>query len=255
MSSIIHIKSLSKAYSDKQILAGIDLSINKNECVAILGPSGAGKTTLLKCIIGLETIADSNSIMIDGGSREQYLQRHKISFVPQQYANFPWMTVAQNIGYGIRDLQKSTAEKAALVDWLIHSVALKESHQLYPNQLSGGMQQRVAIARALAQDTDILAMDEPLGALDFKNREDLQLLLKQINKTILFVTHDVEEAIFVADRIVILSPIPSKVVQIEISPFRRIMDSACKYDVDFIKLRACLQAEIKKVIAQKNHAI
>jgi ABC-type nitrate/sulfonate/bicarbonate transport system ATPase subunit len=220
---IIEVNGMTKSFNGHLIWDRISFNINKGEIFSILGPSGSGKTTLLRCLIGVESIDSADdSIKIEGQNSCEYLKKKRISFVPQRYSNFPWLNVFDNIKLGMmgngkegstfmkpRGDRREEAEKRSQVMEIIETVGLTGFENYSIGQLSGGMQQRVAIGRAIAQDTDIIAFDEPFGALDFKIREKLQLLVKNLKKTMLFVTHDIEEAIFVANTIVVLAKGPA----------------------------------------------
>ena len=190
------------------------LDIPRGQFVAFLGPSGCGKTTLMRMVGGLDT-PTGGVIRLKGEPVGPPDERRGMVF--QSYSSFPWLSVRQNIAFGMkyrRDL--SAAEKAARAETYLSLVGLSDFGDAYPNRISGGMRQRVAIARTLAAGSEILLMDEPFGALDAQRREQLQLELRRIQsaemKTVLFVTHDVEEAIFLADRIIVFSPRPARII-------------------------------------------
>lgn len=209
----IEIKNVTKYYGTFQALNNINLTIPKGELVALLGPSGSGKTTLLRMIAGLESI-DEGLITFDGKdlSKVQVNQRD-VGFVFQHYALFKHMTVFDNIAFGLKVRKKrfrpSKKEIEKRVNELLELVKLSGFAHRYPAQLSGGQRQRVALARALAVEPKILLLDEPFGALDAKVRKELRRWLRklhnEINVTSVFVTHDQEEALDVADRIVIMN--------------------------------------------------
>jgi NitT/TauT family transport system ATP-binding protein len=192
------------------VLENIDLEVFRGEFVCIVGPSGCGKSTLLNIIAGFFK-PTSGEVLINGtqvsGPDPQRI------FVFQENGVFPWLTVEQNIGFGLDHL--STQEKAPIIQRYIDMVGLNRFEKLYPRELSGGMRQRVEIARALAANPDIIYMDEPFGALDFltrlKMRADLTRIWQEERKTILFVTHDIEESVQLADRVIVLSPRPGRI--------------------------------------------
>jgi NitT/TauT family transport system ATP-binding protein len=191
-----------------------DLSVDRNEFVVFLGPSGCGKSTLLRMVGGLET-PTSGEIRLDKAPVGPPDRRRGMVF--QSYSSFPWLTVAGNVLFGMRyrdDL--STAEKRDRARHYLTLVGLADFAEAYPNRVSGGMRQRVAIARTLAAGSDVLLMDEPFGALDAQRRESLQVELRRVQqtdaKTVVFVTHDVEEAVFLADRIIVFSQRPARIV-------------------------------------------
>lgn len=190
----------------------IDLDIKKNEFVSIVGTSGCGKSTLLNMVGGLDR-PTTGEITIDGvpvigPGRDR-------GFVFQSYSLFEWMTVRQNIHFALEKSTVPKSEKTALIAHFIHSVGLVGFEEAFPKQLSGGMRQRVAIARALVYKPSILLMDEPFGALDAQTRGMMQELLLKVwedhKVTVLFVTHDVEEAIFLADRVIVLASRPGRI--------------------------------------------
>jgi len=191
--------------SPTQALAPTDLEVEENDFIAILGPSGCGKSTLLRIVAGLES-PTTGRVTIDGRSVSAPGPDRGMVF--QSYTLFPWLTVEQNILFGAR----ATPGRATQ---LIASVGLRGFEKHYPKMLSGGMQQRTALARALANDPRILLLDEPFGALDNQTRALMQELLLGIweadRKTVLFVTHDIDEAIFMANRVVVLSARPGRV--------------------------------------------
>jgi NitT/TauT family transport system ATP-binding protein len=202
---------------DKEFLAidRIDLEIATNEFVSIVGTSGCGKSTLLNMVGGLSepTFGD---IRIDG--KPVTGPGRDRGFVFQGYSLFEWMTVEGNIRFALEKSRMSKAEKTELVREFVHSVGLAGFEKAYPRQLSGGMRQRVAIARALVYKPSLLLMDEPFGALDAQTRGMMQELLLKVweehKVTVLFVTHDVEEAIFLADRVVVLASRPGQVKRV-----------------------------------------
>jgi NitT/TauT family transport system ATP-binding protein len=198
---------------DLEILKDITLSIEDGEFLAIVGPSGCGKTTLLRMIAGLDFPTDGtiteNDVTVDSPSPER-------GFVFQQYSLFPWRTVIDNVAFGLEVRGMDTDERYSMARKYIEMVGLSSFEDSYPNQLSGGMKQRVAIVRALVNNPNALLMDEPFAALDVLTRHKLQEELVRIweeeQKTIVFVTHNVDEAVFMADRVVVLSQRPGKII-------------------------------------------
>ncbi|BDA84879.1 ABC transporter ATP-binding protein [Aureimonas sp. SA4125] len=191
-----------------------DLTVERDEFVAFLGPSGCGKTTLMRMVGGLDT-PSSGRICLEGTPVGPPDRRRGMVF--QSYSSFPWLTVAENVAFGMRyrtDL--SEEEKLGRRDHYLDLVGLYEFSDAYPARVSGGMRQRIAIARTLAAGSDVLLMDEPFGALDAQRREGLQVQLRKIQrrdaKTVIFVTHDVEEAVFLADRVIVFSKRPARLV-------------------------------------------
>lgn len=204
----LQIRNLQKTFRKFVALDHISLDILRGEFICFLGPSGCGKTTLLRCIAGLEE-QDSGTIIQDGRdiSRLPASQRD-FGIVFQSYALFPNLTAAQNVGYGLQNMHMPRAQIKARVQELLELVGLEDSAKKYPSQLSGGQQQRVALARALALSPGLLLLDEPLSALDARVRAglrtELALLQRRIGVTTIMVTHDQEEALTLADRIVVM---------------------------------------------------
>ncbi|NVK33970.1 MAG: ABC transporter ATP-binding protein [Rhodobacteraceae bacterium] len=193
-------------------LDDVSLSVEHNTFSVIVGPSGCGKSTLLRLVAGLET-ATSGSLMLDdkpiiGPSADR-------GMVFQSYTLFPWLTVRENVMFGPKLKKLPKAECEAIADDLISAVHLNGFEASYPKELSGGMRQRVALARALANDPQILLMDEPFGALDSQTRQLMQELLLEIwqtrRKTVLFITHDIDEAIFLGDEVHVMSARPGRI--------------------------------------------
>jgi NitT/TauT family transport system ATP-binding protein len=214
--SQIQIRDIHKVFSsaEREVIAlkGIDLEIEKGEFVCLLGPSGCGKSTLLNAVAGF-SLPTSGSIIADGKVITEPGPERGMVF--QEYALFPWMTVAQNIAFGLEIQNKPKAFVAETVANLLDTLNLKDFASRFPKDLSGGMRQRVAIARVLALDSPIMLMDEPFGALDALTRRNLQDELLRIwhasGKTILFVTHSIEESIYLADRIVVMTYRPGTI--------------------------------------------
>jgi ABC-type nitrate/sulfonate/bicarbonate transport system ATPase subunit len=210
----VHIQDLSKAFHTNgleiRVLENIDLDVRDGELVCILGPSGCGKSTLLN-IVGGFLPASSGEVMIDGSPVHEPDPRR--IFVFQERGVFPWLTVEGNIGFGISGLPPK--EKAARIAHYVQLVGLEGFESAYPQELSGGMKQRVEVARALAVNPDVLYLDEPFGALDSITRLIMRSELLRIweaeKKTILFVTHDIEESCQLADRVVVLSARPGSI--------------------------------------------
>jgi len=237
-------------------LQPVDITVGDNDFVTILGPSGCGKSTLLRLVAGLDT-PTSGQIVLDG--RPVTSPGPDRGMVFQSYTLFPWLTVADNIAFGLREKGVAAAERKRIVDeWLVR-VGLTAFAQHYPKQLSGGMQQRTAIARALANAPAILLLDEPFGALDNQTRALMQELLLGIwereRKTVLFVTHDIEEAIFLATRVLVMTARPGRIkadVPIALPSPRHY---TLKTSPDFSALKARLTEEIRAeaVLAAEAH--
>jgi NitT/TauT family transport system ATP-binding protein len=195
-------------------LENINLHIEQGEFVCAVGASGSGKTTLLRLISGLDT-PTAGEILVDGVPVKEPGRERGLVF--QSYTLYPWMNVADNVGFGLKLQGIPSIERKQSVSYYLEVVGLSEFAQALPSQLSGGMKQRVAIARALASQPKILLMDEPFGALDVQTKESMQKFLRQIwqqtGTTILMITHDVEEAIFLSQRIYVLTSRPGKIRQ------------------------------------------
>ncbi|MYZ50578.1 sulfate/molybdate ABC transporter ATP-binding protein [Malikia spinosa] len=209
----IEIRNVAKQFGDFQALRDINLHIDSGELIALLGPSGCGKTTLLRIIAGLES-ADQGSILFSGeDTTDVHVRERKVGFVFQHYALFRHMTVFENVAFGLRvkprSQRPSEAQIKAKVHELLSLVQLDWLADRYPSQLSGGQRQRIALARALAVEPKVLLLDEPFGALDAKVRKELRRWLRRLHDelhvTSIFVTHDQEEALEVADRVVLMN--------------------------------------------------
>lgn len=232
------------------------LSVAENDFITILGPSGCGKSTLLRIVAGLDRPTEGR-VLLDG--REVRGPGADRGMVFQSYTLFPWLTVADNIGFGLRERGVPGAEAKAIVASYVDKVGLRGFEQHWPKQLSGGMQQRTAIARALANDPEILLLDEPFGALDNQTRGLMQELLLGIwereRKTVLFVTHDIEEAIFIASRVLVMSARPGRIkadIAVDL-PYPR--HYTVKTSPVFSELKARLTEEIRAeaVLAATDH--
>lgn len=215
----LDIKELSKQYEVKDkvlpVLEDVSLTIKPGEFVSIVGSSGCGKSTLLRLIVGLEENYQGNILLNGSRIAGTSLQR---GIVFQEHRLFPWLTVEKNVGLGLLNSDIPAAEKKKLIQEHIELVGLNGFEKAYPYQLSGGMSQRVAIARALVNRPEILLLDEPFGALDALTRSHLQQELQHIWQkegiTMILVTHDVEEAVYLGDRVVIMEPRPGRIKKI-----------------------------------------
>ncbi|MBR1368065.1 nitrate ABC transporter ATP-binding protein [Methanocalculus chunghsingensis] len=216
-------------------LGGITLEIQKGEFVAILGPSGCGKTTLLRMIAGLDT-PTTGSILVEG--KPVTGPDPRLAMIFQEYSLYPWRTVRANVAFSLQMRGVAKEERDTITDRFIRLVGLDGFADSYPYELSGGMRQRVAVARALATDPAVLLMDEPFGALDAQTRNRMQKELLEIwentRKTVVFVTHSVDEAVYLADRIIVLSPRPGRLSAIFDVRFSRPRD---RTSVEFASLR------------------
>ncbi|NPV20571.1 ABC transporter ATP-binding protein [Bradyrhizobium aeschynomenes] len=235
-----------QGHAPTRALEPVDLSIGNNDFVTILGPSGCGKSTLLRIVAGLDH-PTSGKVLLDG--REVKGPGADRGMVFQSYTLFPWLTVRENIAFGLRERGVPEDKRNAVADRFIQQIGLKGFENHWPKQLSGGMQQRCAIARALANDPKILLLDEPFGALDNQTRVLMQEMLLGIwerdQKTVLFVTHDIEEAIFLGSRVLVMSARPGRIkadIKIEL-PHPR--SYKIKTSPEFVALKERLVEEIR----------
>lgn len=244
------IENVDKVFSsgDKEVIAlkGIDLTIYNGEFITILGPSGCGKSTLLNAIAGF-SLPTSGRVIANG--REVTMPGPDRGMVFQEYALFPWMTVAENIAFGleIKKLPKQAIKKK--VDALLAKLQLHDFQDCYPKDLSGGMKQRVAIARVLALDPPMMLMDEPFGALDALTRRTMQdellRIWMELKKTIIFVTHGIEESIYLADRVVVMTYRPGTIKRIVPVEFSRPRDMSSPRFI-------CLQKELTSLVMEEQ---
>jgi NitT/TauT family transport system ATP-binding protein len=224
-------RDLHKVYPgpDREVvaLAGIDLEVARGEMCCLLGPSGCGKSTLLNAIAGFSP-PSAGQVLVDG--EEVAGPGPQRGMVFQEYALFPWMTVAENVAFGLEVKRLPRAAVRAKVDELLALFGLEDFHDRFPRDLSGGMRQRVALARVLAIDPPILLMDEPFGALDALTRRNLQdellRIWAQFRKTIVFVTHNIEEAIYLADRVLVMTYRPGTIKRDQLIALPRPRDTA-----------------------------
>jgi ABC-type nitrate/sulfonate/bicarbonate transport system ATPase subunit len=244
------LKDVNLEVEDAFSSAGRDIG----EFRVLLGPSGCGKSTLLRMIAGLDK-PTSGQVLVNGEIVTHPGKDRGMVF--QKYTSFPWLTVADNIAYGMKINGVPEAQRKETVDRLLKSVGLTEFADVYPETLSGGMQQRVAIARTLALRPSVILMDEPFGALDAQTRSDMQQLLLQIWDetacTILFVTHDVEEAVYLADRIFIMSSHPGTIVEDVEVPFDRPRDLGLKEKNEFHELQHYVLGRLKSAPGIGGH--
>ncbi len=221
----IVVEGLTQAFDSLAVIDRIDLIVGAGEFVAIVGPSGCGKSTLLRIIAGLVK-PSGGRVRIDGAEVDGPNPRHNLVF--QEHALYPWRTVFQNVALGLEMQRQKRGEIESRVNQLLSLVGLKDFAGYYPHQLSGGMRQRAALARVLSVEPDVLLLDEPFGALDAMTRltlqDELLRLWNHSGKTVILVTHDVEEALVLADRIVIMSTLPGRIREIIDVPGRRPRD-------------------------------
>ncbi len=244
MNGKININGVTKIFGnrDEQVIAlnNVDFEIPAGSFVSLIGPSGCGKTTLLRCIAGLET-PTSGSISVDGTKVTKPGSDRGFAF--QQANLFPWLTIRENIAFGLK-ARKIYKQHQADVDEFIELVGLKGFENSYPHQISGGMNQRASLARALVGHPKILLLDEPLGALDAFTRMTMQdeilRLWKEHEMTMVMVTHDVDEAVYLSDYVVVMSPRPAKVekiIKIDMThPRARSQDVFLKYRTDILEI-------------------
>ncbi|MCR5692094.1 MAG: ABC transporter ATP-binding protein [Eubacterium sp.] len=237
--SYIRIENAGKQFIEQgkefQAFKNINLEIERGELICLLGPSGCGKSTLLNAIAGFDLV-DEGSITIDGKEVKEPSLKNVTIF--QNYGLLPWRTVIKNIELGLESKKISPKERREIAEKYLKMVKLDSFAHRFPRQLSGGMKQRVAIARALAVDPEIIFMDEPFGALDaitrMKLQDDILEICQKEKKTIVFVTHDIEEATYLADRVVVMTPNPGAIKGIVEIPIRHYRD---RTSGDFLQIR------------------
>jgi NitT/TauT family transport system ATP-binding protein len=247
---ILSIKNLHKTFptEDGEMVAieDFNLDVTEGEFVCILGPSGCGKTTLLRMIAGLET-PTSGKLLLNGNAISKPGSDRGMVF--QEFALFPWRTVRKNIEFGLEVKKIPAVERTKISQRFIDLVGLNGFEEYHPYQLSGGMKQRVGIARALANEPTILLMDEPFGALDAQTRnlmqKELLRIWKETRKTVIFITHSVDEAVYLADRIIVLTTRPSRIKEIFEIKTERPRDRA---NIDFANLRKHILSELEQEV-------
>jgi NitT/TauT family transport system ATP-binding protein len=229
-----------------KVLDDITMQVGRGEFVCLIGPSGCGKSTLLRIVDGLIR-AESGSVTV--GGVPTMAPRQDMGVVFQSFNLFPWRTVISNVELGLENRGLGSAERTRRAQSWIELVGLSGFEDFYPSQLSGGMQQRVGLARALAIEPDILLMDEPFGSVDAQTRllmqEELLRIWAMAKKTVVFVTHDVEEAIFLGDRVVVFSRHPGRIVDIIDVPFERPRTDTLRGDAHFAQLKEELWERLK----------
>ncbi len=217
MGATVELTNVSKSFGDLDALAPIDLAIDAGETITLLGPSGCGKTTLLRLIAGL-TDPTTGSITIGGATAQQARTHKRIGFVPQSPALLPWRSVRANAQL-LLDVNRQGPAPASSVDDLLDAVGLSDFADARPHELSGGMQQRVGLVRAFALDAPLLLMDEPFAALDELTRAEMRHLLARLREpsgaTVVFVTHSITEAVYLSDRVAVMSPRPASIVDLK----------------------------------------
>lgn len=249
----LKVQGLAKTYGHTMALDHVDLEVRKGELLTLLGPSGSGKTTLLQLICGLQD-PTAGSVFIDGKDQTYApVNRRDIGVVFQNYALFPHMTVAENVGFALKMRRLSKSEIEAKVAKALQTVGLTHAADRSPSQLSGGQQQRVALARCLVYDPAIILMDEPLGALDAKLREVMQIEIKRIHRetgaTIIFVTHDQQEALALSDRICLMNN--GKIAQLG-TPRQMYEEPQNLFVADFIGVSSIIRGIVKNGALQTS---
>ncbi|WP_299559454.1 ABC transporter ATP-binding protein [uncultured Mycolicibacterium sp.] len=237
-----------------EVLRDFDLDIREGEFLALLGPSGCGKSTFLNILAGLEHY-DGGALTLDGAPVTGV--NRNVGVVFQSYALFPWLTVQKNVEVGLKVRGVAAAERRRIAERILTTVGLEQFANLLPHRLSGGMRQRVAIARSLAYDPEVLVLDEPFAALDAQTREILQHELLRIweagtrRKTILFVTHSIDEAIFLADRIAVMTRRPGTVKEIIDVDLPRPRDDDTRAGAEFGRIRGLVTRILKEEVQRR----
>jgi NitT/TauT family transport system ATP-binding protein len=246
----VSVRNVYKNYGDVEALRDLSLDFPKGQLTSLLGPSGCGKTTLLKIIAGLLP-ANSGEILVNG--KPVTGPGPDRAFVFQDFALLPWASTIRNVAFGLELRGIAKSEREAVAEKYIAAVGLKGFENSYPHELSGGMRQRVGLARALSVNADVLLMDEPFSAVDEQTRrkfqEDLLELVQNENKTFLFVTHSIEEAVYVSNQIAILLPRPSRVSEI-IRPqsFRNKPVDSIRRDTEYLDLVDRIWTSLKSYV-------
>ncbi|HWO41673.1 MAG TPA: ABC transporter ATP-binding protein [Candidatus Eisenbacteria bacterium] len=260
--SMIEVRRVSKSFhktvkhqtTELKALADVSLSIRPNEFISIIGPSGCGKTTLLKMIDGLIP-CDSGEILING--KRVIGPGPDRAVVFQTFALLPWRTVLGNVEFSLELRQIPKEQRAATAREYLKRVGLEDFEHHYPHELSGGMQQRAGLARALAVNPLILLMDEPFGSVDAQTRqllqEDLLALWQREQKTVIFITHSMDEAVYLADRVVVMTPRPGRIAEILEVPLKRPRDAeAVRRDPVFVDLTNYIWARLKRAMENRS---
>jgi len=244
--SILQVRGVERRFDRTLALQATDLDVDENHFITILGPSGCGKSTLLRIVAGLDR-PTAGEVLLDGRRIDGPGADRGMVF--QSYTLFPWLTVRENVCFGLREKGLSPAQQDGIARHWLDRVGLTGFENHHPKMLSGGMQQRTAIARALANDPKIMLLDEPFGALDNQTRSLMQELLLSIweadRKTVLFVTHDIEEAIFMAIRVVVMSARPGRIKADDAVTLAHPRHYTLKTTPEFSDLKAHLTEEIR----------
>jgi NitT/TauT family transport system ATP-binding protein len=245
----VAIRGVRKAFGALEVIHGVDVLIGDGEFVVLVGPSGCGKSTLLRCIAGLLQ-PTSGQVVLGGTTVTQVPDRLGVVFQDYSRSLYPWMKVGENVAFPLRRKKLAKAQRREIVEKAVESVGLAASIDRYPWQLSGGMQQRVAIARGLAYQPEVLLMDEPFASVDAQTRADLEDLVLGIRHeygvTVLFVTHDIDESVYMGDRVVILTGRPARVQEVLDVDLPRPRDQVETKELpEFAHLRAHVYRAIK----------
>jgi NitT/TauT family transport system ATP-binding protein len=251
---LLVVESVTKSYGqsgdeEKTVLQDVSFTTRKGEFLTVVGPSGTGKTTLLRCIAGLVG-PDSGSVRLNGKVIDKPPAKLAVVFQDYSRSLMPWLSVLANVTLPLRSAGLSRAEQRERGEAALQAVGLADSGRLHPWQLSGGMQQRVAIARAIAYQPEAMLMDEPFASVDAQTRADLEDLIlgvrEQLDVTILLVTHDIDEAVYLADRVIVLKGRPASVVRSFEVPLGRGRDQIqTKARPEFVQLRSEILGEIR----------
>lgn len=231
----VSVKNMTKKFGDLLVLDDVSFDVKKGEFLCVVGPTGCGKTTFLNCITKLYE-PTAGEILIDGEPVD--LRKHNVSYIFQEYSCMPWLNVEENIAFGLHIKHRPESEVKQAVDEAIEMVGLQDFRRHYPNQLSASMLQRVVIARAFATKPELLLMDEPYGQLDielrFKLEDELINIWEKLGTTIIFITHNIEEAVYISEDILVLTNKPTKIKERMTNPLPR---PRCVTDLDFIEVR------------------
>jgi len=231
----VRVNHLTKKFGELLVLDDISFEVKQNEFLCIVGPTGCGKTTFLNSLTKLYDITSGEILVND---QPVDLRKHNIAYIFQEYSTMPWLTVKQNVGFGLDLKHFSKTEQEERVGHFLHLVGLSEFKDYYPDQLSAGMLQRVVIARAFVVEPELLLMDEPYGQLDielrFRLEDELVNLWKKTGTTVVFITHNIEEAVYLSERILVLTNKPTKIKREILNDLPRPRDIASP---DFVELR------------------
>lgn len=233
----VKVNHMTKQFGELLVLNDISFDVKKGEFLCVVGPTGCGKTTFLNCLTKLKAYElTKGEILINGEPVD--LQKHNIAYIFQEYSSFPWYTVEENIAYGLKVRKRPKEEIKAAVEEMLELVGLKEYRNYYPDELSASMLQRVAIARAFAVKPELLLMDEPYGQLDnelrYKLEDELIKLWQRTGTTVIFITHNIEEAVYLSNKILVLTNKPTTIKKEIENTLPRPRDVT---DLDFNKLR------------------